>query len=93
MKFSYINKDGECVTGECEIFHKLNLGYGNSLKAANNETDAIVAILDEMNFYQKTKSIDFIPALRFAVDNEGNVFDADDIPNLTSLGTKWKIID
>lgn len=93
MKFSYINKDGKDFTGECEIFHNLNLGLSSSLVAANIETDVMEAILDEMNFYQKTKSIDFIPALRFAVDNENNVFNADDLPDLTPLGSKWKIID
>ncbi|MFW1646270.1 hypothetical protein [Acinetobacter guillouiae] len=55
MKFSYINKDEKNVSGECETFHNINLGHGSSLKAANIETDVMEAILDEMNFYQKTK--------------------------------------
>ncbi|MFX7075097.1 hypothetical protein ABTI25_17935, partial [Acinetobacter baumannii] len=46
----------------------------------------------DFSFFKKTQA-DSIPIYRFAVDDNCNVFNSDELPALAQIGTNWKVLD
>ncbi|WOE32279.1 MULTISPECIES: hypothetical protein [unclassified Acinetobacter] len=93
MNFRFINNDNLEIHGECEQDLNISVDFDRPLTTIIDQSISIEAVAGEMSFYKKIASDLFISVLIFAVDNEGNVFDADHFPDLSILGTQWSIID
>lgn len=93
MHFSFYDLNGHKVTGQCKEFLYSVANTDSSIKKEIQNSTVLEAIIGEMEFYEKLDQSQAIPAHRFAVDNEGNVFDSDHLPDLTALGSQWKTED
>ena len=90
MKFSFIDLDGKTIKGECERLTNTPLNAGGVLEEAIKNSTALEAVLGEFDFYQIISSESTAPVLRFAVDNENNVFHSDKLPDFVQIGSDWK---
>lgn len=92
MKFEYIDTNGIIISGECQSLQDTSkiLSHLEKLRTIGTSIEAVIG---EMEFYEKTFSKSLISVKKITVDNEGNVFDGDQFPDLTRLGNNWKIIE
>jgi hypothetical protein len=92
MKCSYQDLDGNKVEVTCESYIHIPSGSSRSQIGTGNGSEDLIHITEDFSFFKKTAA-DSIPLYRFAVDNNRNVFNSDELPALAQIGTDWKIID
>jgi len=92
MKCSYQDLDGNRVEVTCESYIHIPSGAVGNKAGRNNRSQDLIHISEDFSFFKKTEA-DSIPLYRFAVDNNYNVFNSDELPALAQIGTDWKILD
>jgi len=86
MKFSYQDLDGKNVEVVCESY--IHIPSGTAIKSTEAGN---YHLTENFSFFKKTEA-DSIPIYRFAIDQNFNVFNSDELPALAQIGTGWKKI-
>ncbi|MFA2929470.1 hypothetical protein KWF63_02590 [Acinetobacter pittii] len=87
MKFSYQDLAGNNVEVECESY--IHIPSGTATKSTEGGN---YHLNENFSFFKKTEA-DSMPVYRFAIDRNSNVFNSDELPALTQIGTEWKNLD
>ncbi|MDS7967809.1 hypothetical protein RMB12_12355 [Acinetobacter sp. V117_2] len=92
MKCSYQDLNGNIIEVTCESYIHIPSGTGVNKIGGDNRSADLIHITEDFSFFKKTQA-DSIPLYRFAVDDNQNVFNSDELPALAQIGTDWKILD
>ncbi|MGR2824576.1 hypothetical protein FY048_03415 [Acinetobacter sp. 1124_18A] len=87
MKFSYQDLSGNNVEVACESY--IHIPSGTTVKSTETGN---YHPTENFRFFKKTEA-DSMPIYRFAIDQNSNVFNSDELPALAQIGTDWKNLD